>query len=510
MADRTAKSTAPPTTAAQDAGLAQGAGLAQTSIMSPLHIGMEGLTDKQAAEVVELLTPFLSPVHSFQSHPATPLVLQPRVFSPLTSPALPSQMPPPSPSITAEHIMRRQGLSADKAMRAAAGRRGHPYKASQKQSRSPQPTDEEFLDSLAASLQNTPLLPLNSQTLSSDALTIHLPDSVLQGMPETRDRTLHQLNASPEAGQQMDDCQALQLENWLGAIPLSQATPASLMNLPASAHHLPHTSTGEIIAVPAPAPAAVQPPAIGMAAESPEQLLVQSAPMPAQFAHPPLPPPLQIGPSAYKGTEDGQSRGRGRRKSIGTAKRISRSRSRPSLLSPRTTPLVPSILKSPASPEAQPIKPADIRRTPIVAATSTTNIVGLEADVVTRLATKSNYQNILEGHSEQLGLTYHEGFKTGLEKRRTNHKQAEQKRRDSLKVCFQALRERLPNVDDRLVSKIYLLDKANTFIDRMRRANEMLAEAARAKGVDVDSIMKIVLEEEEEEGEGEGEGEETP
>ncbi|KAI8318158.1 hypothetical protein GQ54DRAFT_307195, partial [Martensiomyces pterosporus] len=54
--------------------------------MSPLAIGMEGLTEQQAAEVVELLTPFLSPAgtpsfnaataaHGFLSHPATPLVL---------------------------------------------------------------------------------------------------------------------------------------------------------------------------------------------------------------------------------------------------------------------------------------------------------------------------------------------------------------------------------------------------------------------------------------------------
>ncbi|KAJ1957339.1 hypothetical protein GGI12_005052, partial [Dipsacomyces acuminosporus] len=99
------------------------------STMSPLTIGMEGLTEQQAAEVVELLTPFLSPAatpsftaanaaHGFISHPATPLILgqamaeqqqqqqqqqfqqvggnvagranpdEAKAFSPLTSPAL--------------------------------------------------------------------------------------------------------------------------------------------------------------------------------------------------------------------------------------------------------------------------------------------------------------------------------------------------------------------------------------------------------------------------------------
>ncbi|KAJ2398861.1 hypothetical protein GGF41_008249, partial [Coemansia sp. RSA 2531] len=147
-----------------------------------------------------------------------------------------------------------------------------------------------------------------------------------------------------------------------------------------------------------------------------------------------------------------------------------RRRSRTSLLSPRQTPLVPSTLKnvsspgfsphSMASPGLAPLTPATLaprriassQATPnmgpmtsgsvtpqmrpraVIAATSTTNIVGLEADVVTRLATKSNYQNIMEGNSEFLGLKYKTEFKSGLERRRTNHKQAEQKRRDSLKT----------------------------------------------------------------------------
>ncbi|KAJ2769781.1 hypothetical protein GGI18_005328, partial [Coemansia linderi] len=57
------------------------------STMSPLHIG--GLTEQQTAEMVELLTPFLSPATT----PALNGVLrrgadEARAFSPLTSPAL--------------------------------------------------------------------------------------------------------------------------------------------------------------------------------------------------------------------------------------------------------------------------------------------------------------------------------------------------------------------------------------------------------------------------------------
>ncbi|KAJ2383043.1 hypothetical protein GGI05_005451, partial [Coemansia sp. RSA 2603] len=97
--------------------------------------------------------------------------------------------------------------------------------------------------------------------------------------------------------------------------------------------------------------------------------------------------------------------------------------------------------------------------------------------------------NILEGNSELLGLRYHKEFKTGLERRRTNHKQAEQKRRDSLKACFEQLKDRLPGLDPKLVSKIYLLRRAHAHIDLLARTNALLMDAARGSGVDVDAIV---------------------
>ncbi|ORX72499.1 hypothetical protein DL89DRAFT_282551 [Linderina pennispora] len=170
-------------------------------------------------------------------------------------------------------------------------------------------------------------------------------------------------------------------------------------------------------------------------------------------------------------------------------------------MSPRATPLVPVDLAAalasnpaiaPRRPSSSSVTPRMAPRTPIIAATSTTNIVGLEADVVTRLATKSNYQNIIEGHSELLGLN------PGLEKRRTNHKQAEQKRRDSLKLCFDDLKTRLPELNPKLISKIYLLNEANVFIDKLRhtarhqeRARQHVASALAAKGMDAKEIEEI-------------------
>ncbi|KAJ2625897.1 hypothetical protein GGF44_005161 [Coemansia sp. RSA 1694] len=374
------------------------------------------------------------------------------------------------------------------------------------------------------------------------------------------------------------------------------------MNLPLSAHHLPHSANGEIVS------------SEGSSGQSPGgtasaivsafgrqhitggepssssgdllQFVTQSAPM-TKFVHPPQPPPLHIGPSSSSSSHSplvvlggrrspagehndyqqqqlpGGSGKRTRRKSVANAakpataantavgggggnprtKRSSgasstlssaagRRRSRTSLLmSPHQTPLVPSTLKnvsspgfSPystsiaASPGFAPLTPATLAprriassqmttptigpmqgssasvtpqmrpRGSVIAATSTTNIVGLEADVVTRLATKSNYQNIMEGNSEFLGLKYKTEFKSGLERRRTNHKQAEQKRRDSLKTCFQGLEKRLPGLDPKLVSKIYLLNRANSFIDSLTRMNELLVAAAEEQGIDVAAI----------------------
>ncbi|PIA13359.1 hypothetical protein COEREDRAFT_83540 [Coemansia reversa NRRL 1564] len=487
---------------------------------------------------------------------------------------------------------------------------------------------------IIASIHNTPVLHVSTgsttpamSAVATELSGLHLPDSIVQSTAFSHNttqnaqngRTLHQLNISPHmaathsgndghtvanadmpfasfqnsellSSRQITEQMSAWLDQTVGAtgIPHTEstptmATPALLMNLPESAHHLPHSVSGN---------SAVtdrkntdyskqllsftgfeQPTSTATLVSNTTnttpllQFLTQSAPV-SEFVHPPAPPPLLIGPSSIEpsdkqtNTDIGKTnsgavtepsspnKSKSRRKSVSTATTTAtqarptgntrtrrgdnsstRRRSRISILSsPQSTPLVPSILRdvstaggspkispyngpqkyqgsTPLTPaiaprpiKAQPTNSQTttplLRARPTVAATSTTNIVNLESDVVARLATKSNYQNILDGNSEILGLTYRTEFKSGLERRRKNHKNAEQKRRDSLKVCFQDLHERLPEVDPKLVSKIYLLKKATSYIDQLHRVNEALMNAAKSGGMDVDAIVRNAVEEE--------------
>ncbi|KAJ1914677.1 hypothetical protein H4219_004677 [Mycoemilia scoparia] len=102
--------------------------------------------------------------------------------------------------------------------------------------------------------------------------------------------------------------------------------------------------------------------------------------------------------------------------------------------------------------------------------------------VISRLATKSNYQNILEGKTDELGLNYKFDLFSGLEQRRTSHKHAEQKRRDSLKQSFEQLKTKLPGLNPKLLSKIYLLNQAISYIDKLEKKNcELEKECEKLK-----------------------------
>lgn len=59
------------------------------------------------------------------------------------------------------------------------------------------------------------------------------------------------------------------------------------------------------------------------------------------------------------------------------------------------------------------------------------------------LAAKSNYQNLREGKTAALGISFSPGIHSGIEIRRSAHKAAEQKRRDNLKEWFDRLRVEL-------------------------------------------------------------------
>lgn len=62
------------------------------------------------------------------------------------------------------------------------------------------------------------------------------------------------------------------------------------------------------------------------------------------------------------------------------------------------------------------------------------------------LSSKSNYQNILEGRGKDLGIGFPSESHTGVAVKKTSHKAAEQKRRDSLKSGFDDLRILLPPI----------------------------------------------------------------
>ncbi|KAF9566829.1 hypothetical protein EC968_003572 [Mortierella alpina] len=89
-------------------------------------------------------------------------------------------------------------------------------------------------------------------------------------------------------------------------------------------------------------------------------------------------------------------------------------------------------------------------------------------EVMARLASKSNYQNILDGDHTALGLSYNTDLHSGIELRRTSHKAAEQKRRDSLKNCFDDLRQMIPNIQEKAPSKVFLLKKSFDYICNLK------------------------------------------
>lgn len=60
------------------------------------------------------------------------------------------------------------------------------------------------------------------------------------------------------------------------------------------------------------------------------------------------------------------------------------------------------------------------------------------------LATKSNYQNIVEGNHSQLGLSYPEHLGTSLTSKRTSHKIAEQGRRNRINTALAEIAGLLP------------------------------------------------------------------
>ena len=75
------------------------------------------------------------------------------------------------------------------------------------------------------------------------------------------------------------------------------------------------------------------------------------------------------------------------------------------------------------------------------------------------LASKSNYQNIVEGNTTSLGLSYPEELSNGLTSKRTNHKIAEQGRRNRINMALQEMASLLPSPDVLNEDKVDGLDE---------------------------------------------------
>ncbi|KAJ3326028.1 hypothetical protein HDV06_002413 [Boothiomyces sp. JEL0866] len=80
------------------------------------------------------------------------------------------------------------------------------------------------------------------------------------------------------------------------------------------------------------------------------------------------------------------------------------------------------------------------------------------------LAYKSNYQTLLEGQGEHLGVGKDSQLASGVKHRKISHKEAEQLRRDKLKHAFKIVKAILPPMKDKNPSKVMVLRKAKEYI----------------------------------------------
>ena len=69
-----------------------------------------------------------------------------------------------------------------------------------------------------------------------------------------------------------------------------------------------------------------------------------------------------------------------------------------------------------------------------------------------------------------------------LDVRKTNHKYAEQRRRDCIKQCFEDLKGVLPNLTEKNPSKLYILQKTFEYVcDMQEKQQELERQLAEVK-----------------------------
>ncbi|KAI8974491.1 hypothetical protein BDB01DRAFT_806773 [Pilobolus umbonatus] len=104
------------------------------------------------------------------------------------------------------------------------------------------------------------------------------------------------------------------------------------------------------------------------------------------------------------------------------------------------------------------------------------------------LANKSNYEHLKEGKAKSLGIDFSTTIQSGIQNRRSAHKAAEQKRRDTLKQSFDSLRIEIIDAlmeeekdeelrlhkerDVKQMSKVALLQHSYEYILRLKSENK--------------------------------------
>jgi hypothetical protein len=137
------------------------------------------------------------------------------------------------------------------------------------------------------------------------------------------------------------------------------------------------------------------------------------------------------------------------------------------------------------------------------------------AESETSLASKSNYQNLLEGKARSLGMNFTSNIQSGVENRRSAHKVAEQRRRDTLKQSFDYLREEIIDVivldtlvekpdltenqvreekekEVKLMSKVLLLQQSYEYIVRLKQENKVKDDKLERMQLEIDELRKMM------------------
>lgn len=152
------------------------------------------------------------------------------------------------------------------------------------------------------------------------------------------------------------------------------------------------------------------------------------------------------------------------------------------LVHPTTDPTIAALV-SPAAlrPHVPPVSASPRALKPLISPSLQPNgkkLSALEEEAAAAaLASKSNYQNMREGKAKSLGIDFSSSFMSGIDNRRSAHKAAEQKRRDTLKQSFDSLRKEI----------------ADALIESEEGKTDNLEELKEQKEKEVKQMSKVVL-----------------